>query len=246
MSYFEQGSMLSTWIGERSADLIEFEHMVKCNKNVLYQFRENNIEPEFKIKLTERFGRHVMMFLYRFFCHLQSIENLTQIFELLEVYDNIYMFRSSWSAISNYFNCSNTIDILIKISDFYKIHMFDEDINHYAMKYSSANGHYKLVEMLLESVDPCVDDNYSIKWASVNGHDRVVEVLLKDGRADPCVNDNWSIRCACFNGHYNVVKLLLDDGRAEPGTDEDCAVNWASYEGHYHIVDLLVNDKNQQ
>jgi ankyrin repeat protein len=67
-----------------------------------------------------------------------------------------------------------------------------------------------LYKILLTVKDPSTKNNDAIINASRNGHYKIVNLLLQDSRVVPYADDNCALRCASINGHSEIVKLLLD------------------------------------
>jgi len=90
---------------------------------------------------------------------------------------------------------------------------------------STEVGQLKLVNMIINSVDPDVDPSNvchtSIRTASKMGFSKVVELLLTDSRVDPTYFDNDALCKAAGEGHIDVVDVLLNDKRVFDSLDSE-------------------------
>ena len=93
-----------------------------------------------------------------------------------------------------------------------------------------------------KEVDPSVLKNYAIIWASKNGHFDIVNRLLDDPRVDPSDKYNHAIRLASENGHFDIVNRLLGDTRVDPSDNNNESIFLASKYGHLDIVNRLLED----
>jgi ankyrin repeat protein len=104
-------------------------------------------------------------------------------------------------------------------------------------------GHLERVkELLMNGVDPSINNNWAISTACACGHANIVEMLLRDERVNPADQNNRAIRSASYYGNTIIVKLLLQDGRVDPTVDDNWAIQWASARGHKKVVSLLLQD----
>ena len=120
-----------------------------------------------------------------------------------------------------------------------------------ALYIASQNGHYQVVELLLnQQADPNILNNNGVTAlyiASKNGHYQVVELLLKQ-QANPNVqlpNGQTALYTASQNDHYHVVELLLNH-EANPNIKEEndwTTLMIASQNGNYQVVELLLKQQ---
>ncbi|CAK7995006.1 Hypothetical protein POVR1_LOCUS524 [uncultured virus] len=96
--------------------------------------------------------------------------------------------------------------------------------------------------LMLNGVNPNVQENLAIREASGSGHLAVVNRLLDDPRVDPSAHDNEAVRWAGKGGRLAVVNRLLQDPRVDPGARNNEAIRGASMRGHSTVVDRLLQD----
>ncbi|KAJ3268041.1 hypothetical protein HDV01_003513 [Terramyces sp. JEL0728] len=129
------------------------------------------------------------------------------------------------------------------------------------------SNHIQIVELLLKTIDPSVNNNECIRICAKYGYIDLVKLLLRDPRVVPtdtlwrcCINghfstvkylmdyvepyesNNLAIRQACINGNVDIIKLLLDDSRVDPSDHDNEAIKYASYFGHLKVVEMLLSD----
>jgi ankyrin repeat protein len=116
---------------------------------------------------------------------------------------------------------------------------------------ASIQGHFEIVQLLLQ--DPRVDPsaNEAIQIASEYGYFEIVRSLLQESRVDPSDQNNIAIQRAIQNGNSEVVRILLEDSRVNSNDqpndweEEDVVFNeivHASECGYFEIVRLLLED----
>ncbi|KAJ3308149.1 hypothetical protein HDV04_001724, partial [Boothiomyces sp. JEL0838] len=129
------------------------------------------------------------------------------------------------------------------------------------------SNHIQVVELLLKTLDPSVNNNECIRICAKYGYIDLVKLLLKDPRVTPtdtlwrcCINghyntveylmdycdpsesNNLAIRQACINGNIDIIKCLLNDSRVDPSDYDNEAIKYASYFGHLKVVEMLLRD----
>jgi ankyrin repeat protein len=87
----------------------------------------------------------------------------------------------------------------------------------FAMRYSAENGHFRMVDILLNyGADPSTDNNYPIIAAATNKCTKVMEILLTDNRVDPSAMDNEAL-ARCLHWKYSdIAYMLVNDPRFDP------------------------------
>ena len=121
-----------------------------------------------------------------------------------------------------------------------------------AMHLASFNGHYTVMELLLNNnnANPNLSDNNGwtpLMNACSEGHYKIVQLLLNNG-ADPNVSNSkngmTALIQACLSGHNGIVQLLLTVG-ADPNTQDDggyTPIQIASLKGCFTITELLLKN----
>ena len=102
-----------------------------------------------------------------------------------------------------------------------------------ALVYSSSNGHFDIVKILL--LNGANDsDNSALELSSLNGHELVVKLLLEYGsNANHCS----ALSNACSRGHLAIVKLLVESGA---DVNNGPTLRLASEHGHASVVKFLL------
>ncbi|KAJ3317384.1 hypothetical protein HDV06_001674 [Boothiomyces sp. JEL0866] len=80
-----------------------------------------------------------------------------------------------------------------------------------ALTESCTMGHLETTKLLLQYLDPSCQNNFAIIRASQNGHFKIVELLLNDKRVDPSAENNMAIRQCARRGYLDIIKLLSND-----------------------------------
>lgn len=128
--------------------------------------------------------------------------------------------------IEGYFNKNDIADMLIstfakfkqyKIAELFLLKENRRDMRikltyehyKYLLRYASFDGQIKVVQLLLNIIDPSEGDNYSFMNAVRNNQIEIVKLLLTDKRIDPQIKNNQAIRKAFQSGYIEIVKLLI-------------------------------------
>jgi hypothetical protein len=112
-----------------------------------------------------------------------------------------------FNAIQN--NQTDVVDALLNTS------FIDPILLNLAFIKASEYGRVQIFDVLVQRVDPSVNDNDAIKRAAENGHVEIVERLLRFPSVDPAVNENQPLNDAAFEGQVDVCMLLIQDQRVK-------------------------------
>lgn len=122
-----------------------------------------------------------------------------------------------------------------------------------ALLIATCQGHARIVELLLEKVDPnqVASEDSPLVCAIEYGHVEVVKVLLQDGRVDPSDSSNVALTAARCKGNLDIINLLLHDGRVEVDTcffspETTLLFLWAVEKGHDSLIKTLLVDYHVQ
>ena len=99
------------------------------------------------------------------------------------------------------------------------------------------HGRHDLVELILQYVDPTINDNFAINTAA-NGNEEMMRVLLRDRRITQC---NRAFEIASVSGHAKIVRMLMDYG-VDPAMGGNYAIKVAATYGHTDVVVELLKD----
>jgi hypothetical protein len=75
------------------------------------------------------------------------------------------------------------------------------------------DGNLEQTKILLDEIDPSIENNQAIRIASEKGDTAIVGYLLQDERIDPTVEDNFPLGIALLHEHEDTAQLLLKDKR---------------------------------
>lgn len=102
-------------------------------------------------------------------------------------------------------------------------------------------GKYNIFKILMEKVDPSIENQELLRLACTLKKYMITGLLLKDPRVNPTINRQEPLRVACKRGYYGIVKLLLKDPRVNPSVMDNYCLRWASRKGYSRIVKLLLD-----
>lgn len=142
----------------------------------------------------------------------------------------------------------DVVDRLLKLgaNQNYYTNYTDNSTKNLSIQLSSRNGHFEVVNRLLEDpkTDPSVDNNAPLAYAVSNGYEGIIDRLLADPRINLKYSDSnhWVLDAAIKKGDLELVNRLLDDPRIDPSRHFDIAIKRASELGYYGLVKRLLAD----
>ncbi|ORY40471.1 ankyrin [Rhizoclosmatium globosum] len=101
-------------------------------------------------------------------------------------------------------------------------------------------GHADAVPLLLEKVDPSLNNCRTFQLAAKYGHTNVLTLLLQHPKINPSANNNASLRLASRHGHPESLSLLLSDSRTDAATNSHSAFRRACEHNHISCAKLLL------
>jgi hypothetical protein len=100
-----------------------------------------------------------------------------------------------------------------------------------------------LVEELIKTVDPGIQEQIAFRTACSRGHLDLVQFLLQDPRVDPSAQSHFGLRVAADHGCLEIVKVLLQHGPIDSQSGFIAVCN-ACENGHTEIVKTFLQDSD--
>ncbi|KAI9348618.1 ankyrin repeat-containing domain protein [Obelidium mucronatum] len=212
-----------------------FNHSLKTSSLRIWEYLEaTNIKYEGFLSLPNNY-KHIV------YHRVLSAEDWSTALKIVDRSQNL-MWSLRWNMPPN--RALETITTLLQSSD-YKLNPAVN--NNRLIQWSSRNGHYQVVKLLLSSyptlVDPSSVNDLALEAACSFGHVKIVKLLLTDPRVSPTCRNSAPLCFAADNGSAQVVQALLDDGRSNPAAYKNLPLRQAVKNNHIQVVQLLLNDE---
>lgn len=96
--------------------------------------------------------------------------------------------------------------------------------NNFVLKYAGNNGYCEILAILLNYIDPSIDNNYLIRYSCLYANNEIVEILLDDDRVDPTADNNYCVKIACLYKNDIIIDLLANSPKIDKAIlAEECS-----------------------